>query len=1007
MNELESWNRRWRILWCWTHLYVHYKRAQVYARILPEDLGYLYRNDNHSQFAELMWRNISELRIWWIKVGQFLSTMGDLFPKEYVSYLIRLQDMIPWTDWAAMRDVLEGELGQDLSKSLKEIQEKPIMVTPVAQIHKAILKSGETVLIKIQCPNSRELANQDMRNLGRLVSAFDMVEDEAIIGDWQPFACKDSDFRDEFGNQERAYDICKDSGISIIIPKVYREYSAGQVLTMEYIDGFRITNQVMLSQLKVNKKDLLETLCDSFAYQIHIKGFFHGDPHPGNVLVVYDKSEKRYIPALIDWGVVGVFDKKTQIAFSKMIYSVSTVNLAGLQESFEEMGFTNGVHSSQAVNSEVYMNALRSALQGTELNKIEKFSIRESGYAAYKTITELSRANNQPKKARTSEEWPRDVIFFLRITSLIHGICRELNERVPLLKILSRRAQQFLLEESTKACLNPALASLSRGYTSKFERRLSDYIDRIMEESRILGLQASVIKCGKKLASISKGYKGEVNGHHVDEDTLFNGFFINLGVLVISILLCVERGYISLDDPICHYWDGFIRYGKRNVTLRHILNHRSGVISLFPEDLGLSEFLDYERMVQVMEDSAPQIPVDSSTRYNPYFQGWVLFELISLVTNQSAIDFMEENIIRPFGLQDGISLYVSERNLYKEVSSEQEDPSNEMSQENGVLFPIFSSSVFSLDNFSGMMGLSKLKSRFEEGGGQLMSELKEIIKHKLTPERMKKEERSTSTSTSRHELKKVETEIDAQIFERYALVRRNTGGYFILLSNIFNMFRSDTLFKKSKDVRDEFNIQENKTGHGMNKYSMYISRENSTQKLSTLEYFYLKPHVFDPVIYNSKSMINKWIPAVNGRYTSLSLAKLYNHLCMGEIISEGLLKQVMSKESVISDNSIDGLILTSGGFRKWSFGLQVLECSLINHHQRSGYTGSPGNSTFKGIGYSDAGGNLSFCFPDLDLSIAILTNDYAKGSYISKLILEHILESFGLYLNSYVPLFLS
>ncbi|KAL3128142.1 putative esterase [Cryptosporidium hominis] len=602
--------------------------------------------------------------------------------------------------------------------------------------------------------------------------------------------------------------------------------------------------------------------------------------------------------------------------------------------------------------------------------------------------------------------WPNDIIYFVRILLLLRGICAELNESIPILKILSRRAQQFLYLESINLELNKQQL-LKRRFTNKFERRLSDYIEKIMNENNVLGLQIAIIKNGKNLVNISKGIKGELNGNQIDENTLFNGFFINLGILVIAILICVEKGYISLDDPICHYWDGFIRYGKRNITLRHVLDHRSGVISFFPKDMGLKELLNYEKMIQIIEDSAPQVPINQITRYNPYFLGWILSELIALLTNQSTTKFIEENIINPFNLSDGIKMYLPDYSLNNDqvsiFQSEKYDETNigANNNNNKFLFPLFSprssssSSFFAQEEFSSsIMRLSNIKSKLENSNGtQLMNEIKDIIIQKLTPKRISKEEKEKEKEKEKNindyneEDNNDENINIIDFYERYAMVNRKMEFSSISFKQVLEKLKSSDLYKLKNYGYQDFN------------------KTKINLKLSTLEYFFLKPHILDPLIYNSKKLINKWIPPTNGRYTSLSLAKLYNHLIRGEIIGDKLLKQVIKNESITFDNSIEGLILTYGGPRKWSLGFQILECKKIYYHQNN--QKDDDQPCFKGIGQSDTGGNLSFCFPEIDLSIAILTNDYVKGSYISQSILRYILENFGLYLNNYVPLYFS
>lgn len=324
MYGLEPWNRKWRTLWCWTHLYVHYKRAQIDLRGLPNKERCLCWEDGHSHFGELVWRNLSELQGWWIKVGRFLSTRGELLPKEYVTYLGGLQEMIPSVEWGLVEGVLEEEFGSDWGLLFEEVRQEPVASTCVGQIHRGVLSGGERrVMLKIQPPGIREVLALDERILEELSVVFGLEQGSvgldivSGLGAGERSRCGEPDFRVELENQERAYRMLGDAGMHVIVPRVYGEYSTGRVLTMECLEGFRITDRALLEEFGVDKRGLLEALCDSFAYQIHMLGFFHGDPHPGNVLVVYDRLRKRYVPALLDWEFVRTLDKKMHVAFSK------------------------------------------------------------------------------------------------------------------------------------------------------------------------------------------------------------------------------------------------------------------------------------------------------------------------------------------------------------------------------------------------------------------------------------------------------------------------------------------------------------------------------------------------------------------------------------------------------------------------------------------------------------------------------------------------------------------
>ncbi|KAH8741565.1 putative ABC1 family beta-lactamase [Cryptosporidium ryanae] len=1006
MNELDSWNRKWRTLWCWTHIYVHFKRAQIHARNLSEEARYAYWNEKHSHFAELIWKNISELRGWWVKVGQFLSTRSDLLPREYISYLSKLQDMMPSSEWLIVEKILESELNNDWRVFFEKINTSPMASASIAQVHEALLKDGTKVVVKIQHPNVEETLNQDMKNLTQLSWAFGIIEKGLdfypILQEWQKSASKELDFNNELKYQQKAYEMFINSGIDIKIPKVYPEYSRQKVLTMEYIDGFKITDKAKLEESGVNLKELLETLCDSFAYQIHIEGFFHGDPHPGNVFVVYNKAKNKYEPALLDWGLVKVFEKNVQRAFSKMVYCVSTLNLMGLMESFEEMGF-KFKDNKNTIDPEMYMDALRIAFRDSEINQSEQESIRESGYAAYKTATELPHFNKKSiQEINPLEEWPKDIILFIRVSSLIHGICIELNESIPFLKILAKRAQENLYCESFKTAIN-VIKNFDKNTSScdyivknsnirtKYNIKMNNYVSRLIKEDGVLGIQMSVVKNGKLLSNISKGKMGVLDCRDISSDSLFNGFFINIGILVVAILLCVDKGYIELDDPICHYWDGFVRYGKRNVTLRHVLTHRSGIHSFFSEDFSLSTLFSYEKVIKIIEDSTPEYPLNSKTIYNPFLLGWILSELISLVSNQPTPDFINDNLFIPFDLQKDMMIYIPKENNGNNNNNSGVDYRNKDIEANSgkieskksIIFDFLSPnkksqfSFFSPQRFNTIIGLDR-ENYFEK------------VEHSNNKSRIKSDED--------HEKKKNKSDIS----NRLTKVSRKIEFSSISHEMVLKKFESATNYMKSNN---ECNEEHGKLSKRQIKCSV-INREKN-KRLTTFQLFKLKPYVFDPLIYNSKKVLSMWIPPTNGKYNSSSLSKFYYYIGSGRIISKNLINEIL--KTVFCDHTLEGLILTSGGSRRWSLGFQVLECEYnpakVDLYYRKNKVNSPiEGKIYFGIGHSDIGGNLSFTFPELDLSFSILSNDYIKGSYVSKILTNYILESFGLVMKNYVPI---
>ncbi|KAL7068988.1 beta-lactamase family protein [Cryptosporidium serpentis] len=749
-----------------------------------------------------------------------------------------------------------------------------------------------------------------------------------------------------------------------------------------------------------------------------------------------------------------------------MVYCVSTLNLMGLMESFEEMGF-KFKDNQNTIDPEMYMDALRIAFRDNDSKPSEHRAIKESSYAAYKAASEIPSLNRKEiEDSNPLEDWPKDIIFFIRIASLIHGICIELNQSIPFLKILANRAQQFLCSEgSSRVLLNnkiirecnyseiqnysydkdmvrsKTLGNRKSSYgKSKFGRRLDDFVESLIESKSLLGCQIVVISKGKVIGNTFKGKMGSIDGRQVREDTLFNGFNACLGILVTGILLCVEKQLLSLDDPICHYWDGFIRYGKRNITLRHILTHRSGIHAFFPENFNLTTMFNYKKMVQIIEDTTPQYLPDESTHYNPYLLGWVLSEMISLVTNIPTPEFLQSELFLPLNLENDIFMPVPPANQVKEIEAIQHvecvNNSNRMieykdyrEKQPEISLPVFTeeanyNSIGSNTQF-GLFMKNSIDQIIELGKKHFTDKFQvrnfgidqheDNVKNNLNDEETNNIEQQSPSCSEKNMIEQIGTEqISAKneaIYDRIASVSRIVEFSSISHEEVLKKFSMATYALKGKRNDSNYNDKNlPSSSKDIRKHKKTLTHAQ-TKKFTPFGILQIKPHVMDPLVQNSHKVMNIWIPPTCGKLTALSLAKFYHHLGCGNIISQNILKQASIPTS--TDQTFESLILTGGSSRKWGFGYQIIECiyepKKYNIHNLMWKSNLVDNSKLThgqiicGLGHADMGGNIGCTFPDLQLSLAFLTNDYLKGSYASQCILHYVLEKFGLRIINYVP----
>ncbi|KGG81513.1 ubiquinone biosynthesis monooxygenase UbiB [Caloranaerobacter azorensis H53214] len=255
---------------------------------------------------------LEELGPTFIKFGQILSTRYDILPKDIVDELSKLQDEITPFDLDTAKNIIRDELGKDLEDVFIEFQEEPLAAASIGQVYRGVLKDGNKVVIKVQRPNIDETIKQDIDILYTLAKLFDdilkkkmVISARDIVEEFSYFIRKELDYTYEAQNCERFRMYFKNDE-RVVIPKIYWEYTTKKVLVMEEIKGIKVSDIDEIDKMGFNKEKLSELGAKVFLEQIFIHGFFHGDPHPGNILVL---SENKI--SFIDFGVVGYLDNLT------------------------------------------------------------------------------------------------------------------------------------------------------------------------------------------------------------------------------------------------------------------------------------------------------------------------------------------------------------------------------------------------------------------------------------------------------------------------------------------------------------------------------------------------------------------------------------------------------------------------------------------------------------------------------------------------------------------------
>ena len=245
-----------------------------------------------------------------IKIGQILSVRPDFIPVEYTEELKKLQDQVPSFEYSEAKKIIEEELKKPISKIFKTFEKKPIAAASLAQVHKAVLKNGKIVALKVQRPNIKEIIEKDLRIISFLAGLLEKYVPEsrnfrpsAAAEEFANYTLKELDFNIEGKNADRfRYNFNGEKGIKV--PKIYWDFTTSKVLTMEFIEGVKMGDHEGMKRIKVNHKILAKNCYRACSESVFIHGFFHADPHPGNVWVL-----KNNIVCYLDFGIVGVMTK--------------------------------------------------------------------------------------------------------------------------------------------------------------------------------------------------------------------------------------------------------------------------------------------------------------------------------------------------------------------------------------------------------------------------------------------------------------------------------------------------------------------------------------------------------------------------------------------------------------------------------------------------------------------------------------------------------------------------
>ena len=319
-------------------------------------------------FPERLRLMFQELGTTFIKFGQLLSSRPDLVGERISEELAQLHDDNPPISYEAIKEIIETELGGKIEDHFAEFSQTALATASIAQVHEAKLHSGERVAVKVQKTDVQEIVETDlsiMRFIAneseRFNTGFRHLNLPAVVHEFERSIHKEMDFDNELMNIRHLNDNFKYND-KIIVPIIYPDYSTERVLTMEYVDGIKLSEVIAGDDPKYNKILIADRIVRSYFKQIFLDGFFHADPHPGNIFVTDDNAI-----CFIDFGMMGALDEDFRQNLAELMIYFSDRNIDGLINQLIYMDILNEKTDISILKSD--LNDLFAKYYGVELSR--------------------------------------------------------------------------------------------------------------------------------------------------------------------------------------------------------------------------------------------------------------------------------------------------------------------------------------------------------------------------------------------------------------------------------------------------------------------------------------------------------------------------------------------------------------------------------------------------------------------------------------------------------------
>jgi predicted unusual protein kinase regulating ubiquinone biosynthesis (AarF/ABC1/UbiB family) len=422
-----------------------YLRLNLLGKILgpsyfAANLGHVHRLN-----ARRIEHRILDLQGLFIKVGQLISIMTNFLPEEFRKPLESLQDQVPARPIDEIRDRIERELGAEPSELFRSFDDTPLASASLGQVHRAVLKDGTEVAVKVQHADIDEIVQIDLKTIWRImviVTWFLPIRGlDVIYRQVREMIEAELDFVREAAFMKRiGQNLGAEAGVTV--PGIHDKYCTARVLTTEFVDGVKVVDLEALDRWGIDRTELARKLVRAYCRMIFVDALYHADPHPGNILVKQDGTV-----VLLDFGAVAELSPAMKQGIPDFLEAAIKRDTTGIYRALRSMGFIGEGRAAEDAAERIVEYFHRRFQDEVQLESLNLKDIKIDPQAGLEKFLDLRKQDISIRELTSAFQVPKDWVLLERTILLMSGVCTHLDPDMNPMQVIRPYLEEFVFGE--------------------------------------------------------------------------------------------------------------------------------------------------------------------------------------------------------------------------------------------------------------------------------------------------------------------------------------------------------------------------------------------------------------------------------------------------------------------------------------------------------------------------------------------------------------------------------